>query len=267
MGKKNDKFTVPFSSDISPNTDGLKKYVEDGFTNFKNDKGEIFLREYTLNQDVNSINLFYGTELKNITAKTEGEARVGLRQKDFELVSFPVQVISGKVSSLNSGVDRKIATFTIDFREKVKNFGTVDISNNNKKTPHASNTVKTSDLFDKNFGKPSSSTSTSTSTLPKITNSCPTGMTNIAGLDKIKHNTNPNVYSCKGGITLEKIKMSGVKTLIVEGNITFNDNVTYDNNNASWAFIAKLKEGDINSGKITVNNKVTNLAGVFLAKN
>lgn len=256
IGKKGDKFTVPVSRNISLDTSGLDGYVELNPSEIKNLNWEVYLKEYTLKYDIDTINLFDGTELQNIQADVEkGEGRVKLRQKDFELVSFPVKVISGKVSSLNSGVDRKIATFTIDFKKKVDNFWRETIDDNTQ-TTHASNTVKTNSNFP--FGSAVNGGTVSTSTniqdIIKIKNNCPSGT--ITNLDDLKHNTNPNVYSCQGNITLGNIKMSGVKTLIVTGKLTFGGNTTYNHADDSWAFIAQ---------EIQVEKDVTNLAGVFLA--
>lgn len=88
-------------------------------------------------------------------------------------------------------------------------------------------------------------------------------ITSVSQLENYKHNGNPNVYSLKGKLIIENcgsngFEMSGVKTVLVEGDIEFKCNTKYTDNNASWAFIAKR-------GNIIVDKDVTNLSGVFVA--
>lgn len=52
--------------------------------------------------------------------------------------------------------------------------------------------------------------------------------------------------------------MTGVKTILVDGDITFDSDNKYNDHNASWAFIAK-------GGDIKVANNVTALEGTFVA--
>lgn len=47
--------------------------------------------------------------------------------------------------------------------------------------------------------------------------------------------------------------MDGVRTILVEGNIIFNCNTTYDNVNSSWAWIAKDGNIKIYNGTGTPN--------------
>ncbi len=52
--------------------------------------------------------------------------------------------------------------------------------------------------------------------------------------------------------------IDGVRTLIVEGNLTINCNIAYvPDTGASWAFIVK-------NGNIIIHPNITNLAGVYL---
>ena len=165
-----------------------------------------------------------------------------------DLASFPVKVISSKVSTTGSSVSRQLATF--------KNFG--NIARNFLK--NVSNTTSTTTETNSNNGS-----------FPFGTNTSPlnANITNIRNLsvkqesELLKHNGNANIYSLKGKLTIENcgsngFEMSGVKTLLVEGDIEFKCNTKYKDNNASWAFIAK-------SGNIIVDKNVTNLSGVFVA--
>lgn len=81
-------------------------------------------------------------------------------------------------------------------------------------------------------------------------------------------NGNPNVYSVKGNLTIENcvnntFVLSGVKTLVVEGNLTIKCNIGYQSNDttSSWAFITKNGNIIVDNGDGTVNNKgITNIA-------
>lgn len=60
--------------------------------------------------------------------------------------------------------------------------------------------------------------------------------------------------------------MTGVRTVIVEGDIIIRCNTVYENALSSWAWIAKDGNIIIDNGDGTVNNKgITNLAGVYVA--
>jgi len=62
--------------------------------------------------------------------------------------------------------------------------------------------------------------------------------------------------------------MKGVKTVLVEGNITFKCNVGYPSNDttSSWAWIAKGGNIKVYNGSNTTTDKgITNLAGVYVA--
>lgn len=86
-------------------------------------------------------------------------------------------------------------------------------------------------------------------------------------------NGNPNVYSVKGNLTIENcvnntFVLSGVKTLVVEGNLTIKCNIGYQSNDttSSWAFITKNGDIKIYNGNGTPNvGAVTNIAGVYVA--
>lgn len=81
----------------------------------------------------------------------------------------------------------------------------------------------------------------------------------VADFENYKLNGNPNVYAIKGDVTLtSELKLSGVKTLLVEGNLHINRDISYADANASWAFIVK-------GGDIVVSKDVKNLAGVIVA--
>ena len=87
-------------------------------------------------------------------------------------------------------------------------------------------------------------------------------------------NGNQNVYSVKGDVTIScpsgqtVFAISGVKTLIVDGNLTIRCNIAYPSGDtsSSWAFIVKNGNFIIDNGDGTPSNKgITNIAGVYVA--
>lgn len=95
----------------------------------------------------------------------------------------------------------------------------------------------------------------------------------IVDLSPYKLNGNENIYSVKGNLTLDcpvsgSFYLSGVKTLIVEGNLTImcSNGYASSDTTSSWAFIVKNGNIIINNGDGTVNNKgITNMGGVYVA--
>ncbi len=94
----------------------------------------------------------------------------------------------------------------------------------------------------------------------------------MSDLNSIRYNGNSRIYALKGDLTVncksgkKYFEMSGVKTVIVQGNIIFNCNTQYKANDygASWAWIAQ-------GGNISINNgtngykALTRLEGVYAA--
>lgn len=171
---------------------------------------------------------------------------------DNTLSFFPVEVTSSKVSSLATVNNRKLTQFT-NFTQAINSH-----INSIKKTTSitsSNNNSSSSDLFATNFGKNIS--------INGIKEVADLTITKVDDLKNYTLNGNNNVFAIKGNVTIDNctnktFQMSGVKTLIVEGNLTFKCNTSFDNNNSSWAFIAK-------GGNIVIDKDVTNLAGVFVA--
>lgn len=77
----------------------------------------------------------------------------------------------------------------------------------------------------------------------------------------------------KGNLTIElcpnnTFVMDGVRTIVVEGNLTIKCNIVYmsTDTSSSWAWITKGGNIIIDNGNGTpVNNGITNLAGVYVA--
>ena len=74
-------------------------------------------------------------------------------------------------------------------------------------------------------------------------------------------NGNQNIRAIKGDLTINcpvnrsVFTMDGVRTVIVEGNITLNCNTVYADTNSSWAWIAKGGDIIINNGNNTPSDK------------
>lgn len=204
-----------------------------------------------------SLPLFHGKDLQAIKGGNtvqEGAVHLAIKQltgnDTIRLASFPVEVVSGRVSSLSSPVNRKIKQFTTDFKSNVTGFLTGLKGN----TSLVTNT-------DNNAGSFPFGTNTINPINANIRSTGNVTVNSASDLTKYIHNGNQNVYAVKGDLTLSgDIEMTGVKTVLVEGNIHIKKNIFYKSgdNNASWAFIAK-------GGNIIVDKNVTNLAGVFLA--
>lgn len=81
-----------------------------------------------------------------------------------------------------------------------------------------------------------------------------------------KVNGNPNILAIKGNVSLctpptgtsaNSFIVDGVRTLIVEGDLTINCNIGYQDGAASWAIIVK-------GGNIIIDKSVASLAGVYV---
>ena len=118
------------------------------------------------------------------------------------------------------------------------------------------------------LGTVSTNTSTSTNTTSTsnlgniavngatVTNITATQLSDIPAL-----NGNQNIRAIKGDLTINcpvgrsVFTMDGVRTVIVEGNITLNCNTVYADTNSSWAWIAKGGDIIINNGNNTPSDK------------
>lgn len=164
-----------------------------------------------------------------------------LTGSDFTPLSeFDVTVTNSKVATSGSSANRTLESFTVDFTKTIDRF---------KGSNTAISTVNTGKI--------------ETQITPinaNITKTC--GKVNsMTDLQNYTYNGNPNVYACKGDLIISSnLQMTGVKTILVDGNITFTNDNKYSTNdsNASWAFIAK-------GGNIIVNNNVTALEGTLVA--
>lgn len=123
-------------------------------------------------------------------------------------------------------------------------------------------------------------TSTTTNTTGSMNNIAVNGaiaanatVKTVAELEKYALNGNKNILAIKGSLTVENcdatnstFSMDGIRTVIVEGNITFKCNTSYADATSSWAWIAKNGNIIIDNGDGTVYKKgITNLAGVYVA--
>lgn len=205
---------------------------------------------YRISDNNNEVALFNGVALNEIKSTNNiGDTNISLKTNWNELVKMTVKVINSTVSSSSTFNNSKLEKFTIfnglnDYLNSIKKTTSITASSNNN----------SSDLFNSNFGK-NISINGAKSANPTISK--------LDDLNSYKLNGNENVFAIKGNVTIENctnktFQMSGVKTLIVEGNLTFKCNTSFDNNNSSWAFIAKGEN-------IVIDKDVTNLAGVFVA--
>lgn len=206
---------------------------------------------YSVNNVKKSIKLFNWSELSSIIGKSLGETGINLEFNDNSLASFTTQVINSRVASTTT-VNRSLTAFT-NFNNRVQKL-TNKLKNNTSSTQNASNNNISSDLFADNF--------TNKISLNGV-NQYNWKISSIDDLSKYKYNGNQNVFAIKWNISIENcnnnsFEMSGVKTLIVEGDITFKCNTSYHDNNSSWAFIAK-------GWNVIVDDSVTNLAWVFVS--
>ena len=232
-------------------------------SNYSNTQYQVcYLKSPSIDQP---ITLFNGSELTGFKGKNVGTGEMIFGIENYRdhnetnpISSFKVEVTNSKVSSAGSSVNRKLKSFTSRFQSTITNItrlatqGTTNTTNTDNSAgsfPFGNNTLN--NVSPLNAG---------------ITNVPPSDrkITN-RNIENYKHNGNSNVYSFKGDIEItceygkNAFEMTGVKTVLVEGNITFKCDTTYqsNDNNASWAFIVK-------KGNIIVDKDVKNLAGVFL---
>lgn len=94
----------------------------------------------------------------------------------------------------------------------------------------------------------------------------------LTDLTGYRLNGNQNIFSIKGNVTIESCPnntfvLDGVRTLIVDGNLTIKCNLVYASNDAtsSWAFIVKNGNTLVYPGtSVAADFGVTNLAGVYV---
>lgn len=94
----------------------------------------------------------------------------------------------------------------------------------------------------------------------------------LTDLTAYRLNGNQNIFSIKGNVTIESCPnntfvLDGVRTLIVDGNLTIKCNLVYASNDttSSWAFIVKNGDTLVYPGtSIAADFGVTNLAGVYV---
>ena len=211
------------------------------------------------------ITLFNGSELTGFKGKNVGTGEVIFGIENYRdhnetnpISSFKVEVTNSKVSSAGSSVNRKLKSFTSRFQSTITNITRLATQG----TSNTTNTDNSAGSFP--FGN---NTLNNVSPLNAGITNVPPSDRKISNrnIENYKHNGNSNVYSFKGDIEITceygktAFEMTGVKTVLAEGNITFKCDTTYqsNDNNASWAFIAK-------KGNIIVDKDVKNLAGVFL---
>lgn len=172
------------------------------------------------------------------------------------LVSLPVRVSSAAVSSIGSSSNRSLETFLnpgnlfTGFLWSTKWYTSTTNSNNNTTV---NNNVP----------------------LPTIHGivANPT-VTTISELETYAVNGNKNVLAVNGNLTISCspgrsiFEMSGVRTVIVTGNLIIKCNLTYasNDNTASWAWITKGGNIQVYNGTGTLSDgAITNIAGVFVS--
>ena len=178
-------------------------------------------------------------------------------QNAIDLGQFSVKISDAMVGSTSSTVSRKmsvyftpnivLATFLSGFTGRVTT--TSAISNSASSSVNVNN-------FNVN--------STPSNNLP---------VSEVAHLSPYILNGNQNVYSVNGDVTIScpsgqtVFAISGVKTLIVDGNLTIRCNIAYPSGDtsSSWAFIVKNGNFIIDNGEGNPSNKgITNIAGVYV---
>ncbi|MFZ2255497.1 MAG: hypothetical protein WAW59_04060 [Patescibacteria group bacterium] len=168
-----------------------------------------------------------------------------------DLARLPVRVSSALVGTTGTPVNRSIEQFV-------------------KTTPQS---ILSGFLGNLSTTTTTSTTTNSSSNLGNIAvNGATVGNVSASRLDQIPAlNGNQNIRAIKGNLTIENcvnntFVMTGVRTVIVEGDIIIRCNTVYENALSSWAWIAKDGNIIIDNGDGTVNNKgITNLAGVYVA--
>ena len=176
-----------------------------------------------------------------------------------------VRVSTAVVGATNAPVTRIVELFTnISYAESFLGARKDIVSNQTTNTTNNSNQ------------------STSVNSINANIKNVPAGGTNtgiVKNEQELKnyiHNGNQNVYALKGNLVVQcdtasgknSFEMTGVKTVLVEGNITFECNTSYpsDDTTSSWAWIAKNGSIKIFNGtNATTDKGITNLAGVYVA--
>lgn len=204
-------------------------------------------QDCVLTVDTSSNIIYNGSELQSFKGIAKGSSEIGLYNKDADLAAFKVEVTDSKVSTAGSSVNRKIEEFTNNIPNVIASLKANTTANATANTNSTASNLQ------------------STTINANIRNTGNVTVKNLSELSSYTHNGNPNVYGIKGNLTItgcadnNTFNMAGVKTVLVEGNITFECNTSYGSDtNASWAFIAK-------GGNIVVKESVTNLSGVFVA--
>lgn len=193
---------------------------------------------------VSSLSLFKGLELQGFKGGTPTtSAKINLKA-DFDLASFPVKVLNSRLST--NGLYREFEK--ISDNHKWKEAKDVRDTNNHQ--------TSLSGLFADNAFKENLNNQTAKLQQKNIT------IDSLDDLESHKLKGNNNVYAIKGDVTItcdatKNFKLSGVKTLLVEGNLNINCDTSYVNANDSWAFIVK-------NGNITLDKEVKNISGVFV---
>ncbi len=171
-----------------------------------------------------------------------------------DLVRLDVRVSGVVVSSIGSVSNRAIETFLntspfADFLGTSVVMNTSTTSNNTNTTP------------------------TPVMTLPTLVGGTAGSATSVAELERYAVNGNRNILAVAGDLTIAcptgstVFMMSGVRTVIVSGNLIIRCNVAYASSDttSSWAWIAKGGDIQVSNGTSPLSaGAVTNLAGIYV---
>ena len=220
----------------------------------------------TISNTSGNINLFRGSQLQGFKAgASAGDATISLDtyttngNAKVDLVNFPVRVTNAVVGSTSTPTNRGIESFTNLRSTVLREFlggglvlqGTTSLGS----TTNSQSAGRPITAINANITATSPGTITSIDTLPA-------------------YNGNANIRAVKGDLTVNcpvgktSFEMTGVRTILVEGSITFNCNTVYPSNDttSSWAWIAKGGDIKVSNGTNTTTDKgLTNLAGVYVA--
>ena len=110
-------------------------------------------------------------------------------------------------------------------------------------------------------------------TLPTLVGGAAGSATSVAELERYAVNGNRNILAVAGDLTIAcptgstVFMMSGVRTVIVSGNLIIRCNIAYASSDtiSSWAWIAKGGDIQVSNGTSPLSaGAVTNLAGIYV---
>lgn len=229
----------------------------------------------TVSNTSDSITLFHGNKQygskslrDTFMGQEHGETTLALevqlsRGSMIDLVKMPVLVSSARVGTTTTPVNRLSGFTTLTRDEVLRQFldGGLKINRNTSTSRNVNNTTATGTAI--------------TPIRADITAAAPT--TDVTAITALPiYRGNSQIRAVKGNVTIAcpagktVFEMTGVQTILVEGNITFKCNVGYPSGDtkSSWAWIAKGGNIEVYNGQTNVDQgAITNLAGVYVAIN